>query len=103
MAQTTDSIDPTTVVGYVNVLLPAFETGLQLYTRWKKRNGRENHYHKQARGSQAAASNCALSTSLRISASKIKETYDVGFSILGPEFSTGDSKSFPALEYISIN
>lgn len=94
MAQTpVGSIDPTTVVGYVNVLLPALETGLQLYTRWKKRNGRENHYHKQARGSQAAASNCALSTSLRISASKIKETYDVGFSILGSEFSTGDSKS----------
>ncbi|KAK0712856.1 hypothetical protein B0T26DRAFT_650815 [Lasiosphaeria miniovina] len=82
----------------VDGLAEAFEAGLDFYMRWKKRVDSQNHYRRPEKASPAATSKCAVSTSLDMSSHRIRATYQVGFALIGPEFSAGDGSSsvFPA-------
>lgn len=83
-------MDRTRVDSLVDGLASAFEAGLDFYAKWKKKQERVNHYRKQDSKSSTTATKCALSTSLDISSHRIKATYQVGFALIGPEFSSGD-------------
>lgn len=74
----------------VNGLADAFESGLDFYTKWKKKLEIQNHYRRTQGGSSPAASKDAVSTSLDMSSHRIRATYQVGFALIGPEFSAGD-------------
>ena len=73
----------------VDGLIASFETGLQFYSQWQRRRVKENHYRKPGSASKSATNTSALGTSFNIS-SRIKETYDVGFAIIGSDFAAGD-------------
>ncbi|KAK3376894.1 hypothetical protein B0T24DRAFT_232256 [Lasiosphaeria ovina] len=76
----------------VDGLAEAFEAGLDFYMRWKKRVDNQNHYRRPEKASPAATSKCAVSTSLDMSSHRIRATYQVGFALIGPEFSAGDDE-----------
>ncbi|KAJ0165754.1 hypothetical protein CTA2_10100 [Colletotrichum tanaceti] len=85
-------MEPTTAVGAVSALTELFADGAEHYARWKKNRAAGNHYCRTTgSGGQREIINCALSTSLGASGHQIKQTYDVGFAILGAEFSMGDA------------
>ena len=73
-------------------LTTAFETASHLYSQWKSRRERSNHYRKPAATARKtpATANCALTTSLHLGA-RIQESYSVGVAILGRPFVQGDS------------
>ncbi|KAK4445527.1 hypothetical protein QBC34DRAFT_162832 [Podospora aff. communis PSN243] len=81
----------------VNGLADAFESGLDFYTKWKKRLEHQNHYRRTEGGSSPAASKDAVSTSLDMSSHRIRATYQVGFALIGPQFSAGDEECRQAL------
>lgn len=85
-------MDASRVDRLVDGLVSAFEAGLDFYTKWKQKQERVNHYQKHERTSSATLRKCAVSTSLDISSHRIKATYQVGFALVGPEFSYGDGK-----------
>lgn len=98
------AMDPVTVVGMVSDLVGTYEEGLELYAKWRRKKERQNHhYRKQGKtkiyGYAAGSSGTtdALSTSFNISGPKVKEIYDIGFSIIGQEFSKGDGMCNPDL------
>jgi len=74
----------------VNGLADAFESGLDFYTKWKKKLEAQNHYRRHEGGASTTASKDAISTSLDMSSHRIRSTYQVGFALIGPDFSAGD-------------
>ncbi|GKT65130.1 hypothetical protein ColTof4_07518 [Colletotrichum tofieldiae] len=85
-------MEPTTVIGAVSALVELFADGADHYTHWKRKRALGNHYCRTAGSSgRRDVITCALSTSLGASGKQIKETYDIGFTILGAEFSMGDA------------
>ncbi|KAK4182985.1 hypothetical protein QBC35DRAFT_526383 [Podospora australis] len=74
----------------VDSLASAFDTGLELYTTWKQRQETENHYHGHKRAASTGPTKCAVSTSLDISSYRIRSTYQIGFTLIGPDFAAGD-------------
>ncbi|KAK1830113.1 hypothetical protein QBC39DRAFT_309595 [Podospora conica] len=68
----------------VNNLASLFESGLDFYTKWKKKLERQPRKD-------------AVSTSLDMSSHRIKATYQVGFAMIGPDFSAGDDECRRAL------
>lgn len=88
------------MVGMVSELVGTYEDGFEFYSKWRRKREKQNHYRKQRTGTRiygygAAACVDALSTSLNISGGKIKDVYDIGFSIIGQDFSRGDSTGYP--------
>ncbi|KAK3689893.1 hypothetical protein B0T22DRAFT_528658 [Podospora appendiculata] len=82
----------------VNGLTSAFEAGLDFYMKWKQKLESQNHYQgRKEKASSATASKCAVSTSLEISSHRIRAAYQVGFAIIGAEFSSGDAECRQAL------
>lgn len=81
-----------TVSGVVEALLATYTAGLEYYTKWQQRNWRDNHYETSNKGKTYVGSADALSTSLRFSSRKIKETFDSGADILGDGFIIGDGE-----------
>jgi hypothetical protein len=82
----------------VNVLVEglasAFEAGLDFYTKWKQRLESQNHYRRHVKKTSSVVdSKCALSTSFDISSHRIRATYQVGFAMIGCDFSAGDGLS----------
>ncbi len=77
----------------VNGLASAFESGLDFYTKWKRKLERQNHYRRHDKSSSATANKCAVSTSLDVSSHRIKATYQVGFALIGSDFAAGDGSS----------
>lgn len=90
-------MDTTTLAERVDALVSAFKNTLDLYAEWKRKKARQNHYRKQpvAAGAGATVSRCALSASLAMSAARVRETFDVGLNIIGPEFANGDGEWNP--------
>ncbi|KAK5657452.1 hypothetical protein OQA88_3024 [Cercophora sp. LCS_1] len=76
----------------VNDLASAFESGLEFYTRWKQKLEAQNHYRRHRDTSSPSAAKDAVSTSLDLSSHRIRATYQVGFALIGPQFSTGDDE-----------
>lgn len=87
-----------TVSGVVEALLATYTAGLEYYTKWQQRNWRDNHYETSNKGKTYVGSADALSTSLRFSSRKIKETFDSGADILGDGFIIGDESCREALQ-----
>ncbi|XXH02942.1 hypothetical protein Hte_009332 [Hypoxylon texense] len=79
-----------TVSSIVEALVATYTTGLEYYTKWQQRKWRENHYQTTSRDKICTGSADALSTSLKLSSRKIRETFDSGADILGDGFVTGD-------------
>jgi len=75
--QATAIMDLARVDALVNNLASLFESGLDFYTKWKKKLERQPRKD-------------AVSTSLDMSSHRIKATYQVGFAMIGPDFSAGD-------------
>ena len=72
----------------VNNLASLFESGLEFYTQWKKKLERQPRKD-------------AVSTSLDMSSHRIKAAYQIGFAMIGTEFSAGDGW-FPSVSpYLS--
>ncbi|KAK0625523.1 hypothetical protein B0T17DRAFT_508502 [Bombardia bombarda] len=76
----------------VDDLTSAFEASLDFYTKWKKKQESQNHYHRRENASSTVFTKCALSTSLDTSGHRIRATYQVGFAIIGPEFAAGQDR-----------
>lgn len=74
----------------VNDLASAFESGLEFYTKWKQKLETLNHYRRHRDMSSPSAAKDAVSTSLDLSCHRIRATYQVGFALIGPQFSAGD-------------
>ncbi|KAF4844659.1 hypothetical protein CGCSCA4_v001163 [Colletotrichum siamense] len=83
-------MEPTTVIGCVSALTDLFAEGAQHYTLWKRKRSRQNHYRRTGPAGQKGVVTCALTTSLDAAETQIKETFDIAFSIVGPDFSKGD-------------
>jgi hypothetical protein len=81
-------MEPATVIGLVTALAETYSDGFDDYETWKTKRTAENHYA----GRGAATPFCALATSLAISGSQIRATYDKALSIVGADFATGDGK-----------
>jgi hypothetical protein len=79
-------MEPATVIGLVTALVETYADGLEDYTTWKNKRSASNRYE----GRGGTGSFCALTTSLGVSGSQIKETYDNALFMIGSEFSTGD-------------
>lgn len=77
----------------VNSLASAYESGLDFYLRWKRQLETQNHYRRH-QGTSSTAAKDAVSTSLDMSSHRIRATYQVGFALIGPDFSAGDGSSF---------
>jgi hypothetical protein len=75
--QATAIMELARVDALVNNLASLFEAGLDFYTKWKKKLERQPRKD-------------AVSTSLDMSSHRIKATYQVGFAMIGPDFSAGD-------------
>lgn len=90
-------MDSTSLAERVDTLVSAFKTALDRYAEWKRKKARQNHYRKQpvAAGARAAVGRCALSASLAMSATRVRETFDVGQNIIGSEFAKGDGEGNP--------
>jgi len=73
----------------VNGLTSAYESGLDFYLRWKRQLESQNHYRRH-QGTSSTAAKDAVSTSLDMSSHRIRATYQVGFALIGPDFSAGD-------------
>ncbi|KEY65691.1 hypothetical protein S7711_11163 [Stachybotrys chartarum IBT 7711] len=80
-------MEPATVIGLVTALVETYADGFDDYTTWKSKRMVANHY--VGRGGRVPY--CALATSLAVSGSQIKATYDKALSIVGSDFSTGDA------------
>ncbi|KAI9152016.1 putative serine/threonine-protein kinase iksA [Paramyrothecium foliicola] len=80
-------MEPATVIGLVTALVETYADGLEDYTTWKAKRSASNRYE----GRGLPGTFCALTTSLAVSGPQIKETYDNALSVIGSEFSTGDS------------
>jgi hypothetical protein len=82
----------TRIDALVDDLVAHFETGLQFYTQWQRRRVKENHYRRSGITPRAAAAGTsALATSFTIG-SRIKESYEIGYAILGADFAAGDGE-----------
>ncbi|KAK8075849.1 hypothetical protein PG997_010512 [Apiospora hydei] len=87
-------MDLDTVGDLVTALVSTYDDGLECYTRWQRKQGQANHYRGHSRRGQVSDSgSCGLSTSLMVSASRLRQVYDSGVDVLGDTFSTGDSKT----------
>ncbi|KAK1585217.1 uncharacterized protein LY79DRAFT_591598 [Colletotrichum navitas] len=85
-------MEPTTVIGAVSALVELFADGAEHYAQWKRKRALNNNYFRNPdSGVRRHVITCALSISLDASANQIKETYDIGFTLLGAEFSLGDA------------
>ncbi|KAK1996410.1 hypothetical protein LX36DRAFT_113337 [Colletotrichum falcatum] len=85
-------MEPTTVIGAVSALVELFADGEEYYAQWKRKRALRNNYCRSSdSGGRRHVITCALSISLGASGNQIKETYDIGFALLGAEFSLGDS------------
>lgn len=76
----------------VKGLAEAYESGLEFYIKWKKKLEDQNHYRRTEGGASSAASKDAIGTSLDMSSQRIRATYQVGFALIGPDFSAGDEE-----------
>ncbi|KAK4158710.1 hypothetical protein QBC43DRAFT_328460 [Cladorrhinum sp. PSN259] len=91
----------------VDSLACACEAALNLYARWSAKQATENRYHNSRSGrrfssdsvqsaptsSQAHAPiKCAASTSLEMSSYRIRSTYQIGVTLIGPDFADGDGR-----------
>ncbi|KAK1970809.1 hypothetical protein LY78DRAFT_201212 [Colletotrichum sublineola] len=85
-------MEPTTVIGAVSALVELFANGAEQYAQWKRKRALRNNYCRTSdSGARRHVITCALSISLAASGNQIKETYDIGFTLLGAEFSLGDA------------
>ncbi|KAK2040204.1 hypothetical protein LZ31DRAFT_598238 [Colletotrichum somersetense] len=85
-------MEPTTVIGAVSALVELFADGAEHYAQWKRKRALKNNYCRTPdSGVRRHVITCALSISLGASGNQIKETYDIGFTLLGAEFSLGDA------------
>ncbi|KAK1987494.1 hypothetical protein LZ30DRAFT_745700 [Colletotrichum cereale] len=85
-------MEPTTVIGAVSALVELFADGAEHYAQWKRKCALRNNYCRTPdSGVRRHVITCALSISLGASGNQIKETYDIGFTLLGAEFSLGDA------------
>ncbi|CAK7200239.1 hypothetical protein SEUCBS139899_002930 [Sporothrix eucalyptigena] len=84
----------------VDDIAASFEQASQLYTQWRSRRERSNHYQRPGATftlkTKTLQTNCALTTSLHLGA-RTKETYSVGAAILGNMFARGDGAARRAL------
>lgn len=78
--QATAIMELARVDALVTNIAALFESGLDFYTKWKKKLERQPRKD-------------AVSTSLDMSSHRIKATYQVGFAMIGPDFSAGDGLS----------
>ena len=86
-----------TVEHAVAALVALYEGALDDHTQWQRRVRQDNHYRTRDRGRSPSllapgAGGCALSTSLRYSAARIRDTFANGTDVLGPDFAAGDSE-----------
>ncbi|KAK1752955.1 hypothetical protein QBC47DRAFT_387433 [Echria macrotheca] len=86
------SMELARVDALVRDVASAFELGLDFYTKFKQKLESQNHYRRHKDTTPAAASKDALSTSLDLSSHRIRATYQVGFALIGPDFSAGDEE-----------
>ncbi|KAL0934689.1 uncharacterized protein CTRU02_209280 [Colletotrichum truncatum] len=85
-------MEPTTVIRCVSTLIETFSEGSRHYTHWKSQRSRQNHYQLSRSSSQKGKGvACALATSFDVAGTQLKETYDIAFSIVGSDFSVGDT------------
>jgi hypothetical protein len=91
------SMDLDTVNGLVIALAFTYQEGLEIYTRWQRRNRLANNYDGHGEAGQSGGSCCGLSTSLSFSAPRIREAFDSGANLLGDGFSIGDGKETCAI------
>ncbi|KAK3385391.1 hypothetical protein B0H63DRAFT_449449 [Podospora didyma] len=85
-------MDMARVDALVDGFAQAFEAGLDFYSQWKKRVESENHYQRKENAASIATTKDALSTSLDMSNHRIRATYQVGFALIGPDYSAGDDE-----------
>lgn len=92
-----DEVELARVDGLVERLASALEAGLDFYNTWLQRQQASNSYHTSTsthRFHPAAARvrpiKCAVGTSLDMSSYRIQSTYQIGFTLIGPEFAAGD-------------
>ncbi len=86
-------MDGNRVASLVDGLTSTYEAAFNFYIRWKQKQEQENHYKRHPGKISPAVGKCSLSASLDMSSHRIESTYQVGFAIIGPEFSVGDGKS----------
>ncbi|KAK0714375.1 hypothetical protein B0T21DRAFT_426552 [Apiosordaria backusii] len=86
------------VDGLVQRLASEFEAGLDFYNTWLQNQQTKNTYHR----SRPAATSlrpikCAVSTSLDMSSYRIQSTYQIAFTLIGPDFAAGDDQTLTTL------
>ncbi|KAJ9129434.1 hypothetical protein NKR19_g10375, partial [Coniochaeta hoffmannii] len=84
-------MDGNRVASLVDGLTSTYEAAFNFYIRWKQKQEQENHYKRHPGKISPAVGKCSLSASLDMSSHRIESTYQVGFAIIGPEFSVGDA------------
>ncbi|KAK4641809.1 hypothetical protein QC761_504107 [Podospora bellae-mahoneyi] len=99
-----DEVELARVGGLVERLASAFEAGLDFYNTWLQRQQASNSHHTSTsthRFHPAAARvrpiKCAVDTSLDMSSYRIQSTYQIGFTLIGPEFAAGDDRTCQTL------
>ncbi|KAK8017107.1 hypothetical protein PG993_015296 [Apiospora rasikravindrae] len=86
-----------TVGSLVTALVSTYDDGLECYTRWQRKKWQANHYQGHSRSRVCDSGSCGLSTSLMVSASRLRQAYDSGVDVLGDAFSTGDKQCHETL------
>ncbi|KAK4177764.1 hypothetical protein QBC36DRAFT_289185 [Triangularia setosa] len=84
------------VDGLVERLASAFEVGLDFYNTWLQRQQAQNTYHRTTSHRSPARARpikCAVSTSLDMSSYRIQSTYQIAFTLIGPDFAAGDDQT----------
>ncbi|KAK0671499.1 hypothetical protein QBC41DRAFT_315453 [Cercophora samala] len=85
-----DEVELVRVDGLVERLASALEAGLDFYNTWLQSQQASNGYRTPAR---ARPIKCAVSTSLDMSSYRIQSTYQIGFTLIGPDFAAGDDQA----------